>query len=170
MKKDDVRKRLAALLVSGLDQSSRVVEINGPFLERAIKRYLLRRDILAGTWMVWDRLQRGPATRNDRKLIRLSREEADVEVARLIGRGDRDAPEPSAWEIRHGGLTIECRDEHDAKKVAGGLYRRGHRVSARRCNPTRSIEPNQMRGWLSEKLPTRVKHKAGTGSRECSPF
>lgn len=131
-----------------------------------MERYLLRRGVLAGTWMVWDRLKRGPATRDDRELIRLSREEADAEFARLIGRGDRDAPEPSAtrkpsakWLIRYGGLTIECRDEHDAKKVAGDLYRKGHRVSARRCKPERSIEPNQMRGWLSEKLPTKVKHK-----------
>jgi hypothetical protein len=115
--------------------------------------------------MVWDRLTRGPATRNDRELIRLSREEADAEFARLIGWGDRYAkpsatPKPSVkWEIRYGGLTIDCRDELDAKKLAGDLYRKGHRVSARRCNATRSIEPNQMRGWLSEKLPTKVKHK-----------
>jgi hypothetical protein len=103
-----------------------------------MERYLLRRGSLAGTWMVWDRLKHCAATRNGRELIRLSREEADAEFARLIGRDDRDPPEPSAipkpsakWVIRYGGLTIECRDEHDAKKVAGDLYRKGHRGRAK---------------------------------------
>jgi hypothetical protein len=32
--------------------------------------------------------------------------------------------------VEYGGVQVECRDEADAKKIAGGLRRKGLRVTA----------------------------------------
>jgi hypothetical protein len=135
-------------------------------------RYLLRTGISAGSWMVWDRRKRGAASLNGRVLIRLTREEAAAALAILnehrdprvlaAKAGDRDATEPAAkWEISYGGLTVECRDEQDARKVAGDLYRKGYRVSAATiegASPKKRIGLAQMRDWLAVEQPLKGGH------------
>jgi hypothetical protein len=53
--------------------------------------------------------------------------------------------------IYGGGLTVDCRDELDAKRLARNLVLKGHRVSARTGQwPPRAIEKEQISAWLSE--------------------
>jgi hypothetical protein len=60
---------------------------------------------------------------------------------------------PAKWLVDYGGLTIECRDEADAKRLARSLLRKGYRVAARAAPgafPPRRIDANHVRKWLSE--------------------
>ena len=119
-------------------------------------RYVLRKAAIPGFWMVWDRGRRGPAVLDNRKLGRLSLEEAEAALASLTGMGAfldrRLTTEGSGWLVIYGGgLTVDCRDELDAKRLARNLVLKGHRVSARtRQWPRRAIEKEQISAWLSE--------------------
>jgi hypothetical protein len=117
-------------------------------------RYLVRQGSTQSTWIVWDRLRRGPAALDDRKLVRLSRPAAEAAIARLIGQNPiGQLPMSSGWRVRYSGRIVDCRDEPDAKSLARELIKRGFRVSARtieEVSPARSIEPTQMKEWLAE--------------------
>lgn len=132
--------------------------------------------------MVWDRIKRGPASLDNRVLIRLTREEAAAALARLAERrdarvpaakaGDRNATERAAkWEVSYGGMTVECRDEQDARKVAGDLYRKGYRVSAATiegASPRKRIGLAQMRDWLAVEQPLKGGHGSSLGRSPAS--
>jgi hypothetical protein len=106
--------------------------------------------------MVWDRGRRGPAVLDNRKLGRLSLEQAEAALASLTGMGafldGGLRTEGSGWLVIYGGgLTVDCRDELDAKRLARNLVLKGHRVSARTGQwPPRAIEKEQISAWLSE--------------------
>jgi hypothetical protein len=51
-------------------------------------RFLIRAGS-AGDWMVWDRAARGPATLDNRKLSKLSRQAAETALAKLLSSEDR---------------------------------------------------------------------------------
>ena len=60
---------------------------------------------------------------------------------------------PVKWFVEYGGLTIECRDEADAKRLARSLHKKGYRVAARTALgafPPRRIPANLVKNWLSE--------------------
>ena len=58
------------------------------------------------------------------------------------------------WVVEYGGgLSVECLNEVDAKKVARGLHKRHYRVAARTVEgvaPARRVEPVQIKDWLAE--------------------
>jgi hypothetical protein len=121
-------------------------------------RYVLREAPLPGFWMVWDRRRRGPAVLHDRRLGRLSLQQAEAALASLTGIGaslDRGSTiEGARWLVIYGGgLTVDCRDERDAKRLARDLVLKGRRVSARTAEgewAPRAIEKEQSSAWLSE--------------------
>jgi hypothetical protein len=58
---------------------------------------------------------------------------------------------PTAWQVSYSGITVDCRDEQDAKSLARELVRKGFRVSAETIEgavAARRIEPDQMEDWL----------------------
>ena len=63
-------------------------------------------------------------------------------------------PINARWVVEYGGLTIECRDEADAKKLAARLRKKGYRVTARTGFGTaplmRYVEVDQIKAWLEE--------------------
>ena len=72
----------------------------------------------------------------------------------LMGR--RYAPASAAWVVEYGGLQVECRDEADAKKIAGRLRRKGLRVTAYTRYGTafpRYVDLDQLDAWLKEEAP-----------------
>jgi hypothetical protein len=120
-------------------------------------RYVLREAPMPGFWMVWDRRRRGPAVLHDRRLGRLSLQQAEAALASLTGMGaslDRGTIEGARWLVIYGGgLTVDCRDERDAKRIARDLVLKGHRVSARTAEgewAPRAIEKEQISAWSSE--------------------
>jgi hypothetical protein len=103
--------------------------------------------------MVWNRVQRRPAEVDGRDLVGLSRLEAEAAFGRLIGRtsGGDKLPVSSRWQVRYSGVTVDCRDEYDAKSLAWRLFRKGFRVSARTIEgaiPAHRVESDQMTDWL----------------------
>jgi hypothetical protein len=65
---------------------------------------------------------------------------------------DQRANSPGSWVIEYGTLTVDCRDEEDAKRIVRGLYRRA-RVIARTgygAFPMRRLEGADLTRWLSE--------------------
>jgi hypothetical protein len=61
-----------------------------------------------------------------------------------------DAPVP--WVIEYGTLSIDCRDEADAKKIVRGLHQRGSLVARTAFGvlPGRRLEGEDLANWLSE--------------------
>jgi hypothetical protein len=60
---------------------------------------------------------------------------------------------PAKWFVEYGGLTVECRDEADAKRLARGLHKKGYRLVARAAPgafPPRRIDADQVKNWLSK--------------------
>jgi hypothetical protein len=117
-------------------------------------RYLVRQGNTQSTWIVWDRVKRGPAVLDDRELVRLSRPAAEAAIACLLGQNPiGQLPTSSGWRVRYSGRIVDCRDESDAKSLARELIKRRFRVSAAAIEegaPTRRIEPAQMKEWLAE--------------------
>jgi hypothetical protein len=65
---------------------------------------------------------------------------------------DQVANSLDSWVIEYGTLTVDCRDEEDAKRIVRGLYRRA-RVAARTgygVFPARRLEGADLATWLSE--------------------
>jgi hypothetical protein len=117
-------------------------------------RYLVRQGSTQSTWIVWDRVKRGPAILDDRELVRLSRSAAEAAIQGLIGQEPVGKfPVSSGWRLRYSGRVVDCRDEPDAKSLARELIKRGFRVSAgtiEGVSPARRVEPTQMKEWLAE--------------------
>jgi hypothetical protein len=114
-------------------------------------RYLIRQGSTQSTWMVFDRVKRGPAVLDDRELVRLSRSAAEAAIGHLIGHGQ--LPMSSGRRVTYSGRIVDCRDEPDAKSLARELIKKGFRVSARtieEVSPARRIEPIQMKERLAE--------------------
>jgi hypothetical protein len=98
-------------------------------------------------------MKRGPAVVNGRELARLPLHDAHVAVALLNGPGSasKKMPMPSAWQLSYSGITVNCRDEQDAKSLARELLRKGFRVSAATIEGAiapRRVEPDEMEDWL----------------------
>ena len=114
-------------------------------------RYLVRQGNTGRGWIVWDRVKRGPAVVDGRALARLSREDAYAAIALLNGPSFKKVPMPSAWHVNYSGITLDCRDEQDAKSLARELVRKGLWVSAGTIEGAivaRRVEPDQMEDWL----------------------
>jgi len=65
---------------------------------------------------------------------------------------DQRANSPGSWVIEYGTLTVDCRDEEDAKRIVRGLHLRA-RVVARTgygVFPIRILEGADLATWLSE--------------------
>jgi hypothetical protein len=65
---------------------------------------------------------------------------------------DQVANSLRGWVIEYGTLTVDCRDEEDAKRLVRGLHRRA-RVIARTgygVFPMRRLEGADLTRWLSE--------------------
>ena len=120
-------------------------------------RYLIRSGS-AGDWMVWDRVRRGPATLDHRKLIRLSRESAETGLAQLLSPEGPLSPAHARlagqWQVLYGRHVVDCRDESEAKNVARAMLKRRFRVSARVIDGHLilwTVEGrDQMSDWLSK--------------------
>jgi hypothetical protein len=116
-------------------------------------RYLIRQGVL-NTWAVWDRVKRGPAVVDGRRLVGLTRKAAEAAYAHLIGADSGDAlPISPQWRLIYTGVVVDCRDEQDAKSLARELFRKGYRVSAERTGgtlPVRRIDPTHLQQWLAE--------------------
>ena len=119
-------------------------------------RFLIRAGS-AGDWMVWDRAARGPATINNRKLIKLSREAAEAAFVHLLSTEDPSSTPAHAarhWQVLYEDEALDCRDEHEAKILARTLIKKGVRVSARLSAGDillRTIAGrDEMREWLSK--------------------
>jgi hypothetical protein len=119
-------------------------------------RFLIRAGS-AGDWMIWDRVTRGAATLDDRKLVRLSRDAAEAALARLLAPGKRSptrrSVEASHWQVLYGHQVIDCRDETEAKVIARRLLKRRLRISARLVDGKMTLWTvegrDQLRAWLS---------------------
>jgi len=119
-------------------------------------RFLIRAGS-AGDWMVWDRAVRGPATLDNRKLAKLSRQAAETALAKLLSSEDRAnelAVQAGHWQVLYAGRVVDCRDLTEAQILARTLLKKGLKVSARLINGPMtvwSIEGrDQMRAWLSK--------------------
>jgi len=117
-------------------------------------RYFVRQGNTGRGWLVWDRVKRGPAVVAGRELARLPRDDANTAIALLNGASfdAKSLPMPSAWQLTYSGITVNCRDEQDAKSVARLLLRKGFRVSARTVEGAaaeRRVEPGEIADWLS---------------------
>jgi hypothetical protein len=71
-------------------------------------------------------------------------------------RGFSTSPEtadsPKGWVVEYGPMSIDCRDEEDAKKIAWNLRRRRGRVIAHTAfgvSPRRWLEGEDLTNWLS---------------------
>jgi hypothetical protein len=65
---------------------------------------------------------------------------------------DEIANSAKGWVVEYGPLSIDCRDEEDAKKVVRNLRRRKGRVIARTADgasPRRWFESQDLTKWLS---------------------
>jgi hypothetical protein len=65
---------------------------------------------------------------------------------------DQRANVRGSWVIEYGTLTVDCRDEEDAKRIVRGLHHRA-RVIARTgygVIPIRILEGADLATWLSE--------------------
>jgi hypothetical protein len=65
---------------------------------------------------------------------------------------DQVAHSLGSWVIEYGTLTVDCRDEEDAKRIVRSLHRRA-RVIARTgygVLPVRRLEGADLATWLSE--------------------
>ena len=65
------------------------------------------------------------------------------------------SPANAAWVVEYGGLQVECRDEADAKKIAGRLRRKGLRVTAYTrygAALPRYVDLGQLDAWLKEQV------------------
>jgi len=107
--------------------------------------------------MIWDRVTRGPATLNNRKLIRLSRKDAEATFAQLLSPEEQStgvAQPAHQWQLLYGHEVVDCRDEHEAKILARTLIKKGLTVSARLSDGQTilwTIEGrDQTRAWLSK--------------------
>ena len=59
---------------------------------------------------------------------------------------------PKGWVVEYGPLSIDCRDEEDAKGIVRSLRRRRGRVVARTADgvsPRRRFEGEDLTKWLS---------------------
>ncbi|HZR77119.1 hypothetical protein [Bradyrhizobium sp.] len=119
-------------------------------------RFLIRAGS-AGDWMVWDRAARGPATLNNRKLSKLSRQAAQAALGKLLSSEDR-ANEPAVqagrWQVLYADRVVDCRDVGEAQILARTLVKKGLKVSARLINGPMIVwtveDRDQMRAWLSK--------------------
>ena len=119
-------------------------------------RFLIRAGS-ASDWMVWDRAARGPATLNNRKLSKLSRQAAQAALAKLLSSED-PATEPvvraGRWQVLYADRLVDCRDVSEAQILARTLLKVGLEVSARLINGpiiVWTVEGrDQMRAWLSK--------------------
>jgi hypothetical protein len=104
--------------------------------------------------MVWDRLQRSPATLYGQKLTRLARNAAEAALVRLERcNGEPPTLDQETWQISFDGNVVDCRDELDAKHVARNLVRRGYHVRAQSTDndgSVRSIERGEIWAWVLE--------------------
>jgi hypothetical protein len=121
-------------------------------------RYLVRQGNAGRGWLVWDRVKRGPAVVEGRELARLPRDDANIAIALLNGASfdARSLPMPSAWQLNYSDITVNCRDEQDAKRLARLLLRKGFRVSARTvegATASRRVEPDEIANWVSSRQP-----------------
>jgi hypothetical protein len=119
-------------------------------------RFLIRAGS-AGEWMVWDRAARGPATLDNRKLSKLSRQAAETALVRLLSSEDRTnqtAVQVGNWQVIYGGGAVDCRDENEAKILARTLLKKRLKVSARLINGATTLWTvegrDQLRAWLSK--------------------
>jgi len=65
---------------------------------------------------------------------------------------DEIANSPKGWVVEYGHLSIDCRDEEDAKRVVRNLRRRKGRIVARTAfgvSPRRWFEGEDLTKWLS---------------------
>ena len=120
---------------------------------QAMPRYLVRQGHSGRGWVVWDRVKRGPAIVDGRALARLSREDAYAAIALLKGPNfnSKKVPISSTWQVNFSGVTVDCRDEQDAKSLARELIRKGFWVSAGTIEgafAARRVEPHHMEEWL----------------------
>lgn len=83
--------------------------------------------------MVWDRVTRGPAALEHRKVVKMSREAAEVALSRLLSPINIATPgrRLGQWQILYGNHVVDCRDEEEAKAMAQKLLNKRMRVSAR---------------------------------------
>jgi hypothetical protein len=73
-------------------------------------------------------------------------------MTRLLNSEDQVASSRNDWIVEYGTLTVDCRDEEDAKRVVRGLHHRA-RVIARTgygILPARRLEGAELANWLSE--------------------
>jgi len=86
----------------------------------AMPRFLIRSGS-AGDWMVWDRAARGPATLNNRKLSKLTKQAAQAALAKLLSSEDR-ANEPAVqagrWQVLYADRVVDSRDVREAQILA----------------------------------------------------
>jgi hypothetical protein len=121
-----------------------------------VPRFLIRAGS-AGDWMIWDRVTRGAASLDNRKLIRLSREAAEAALARLLSPEEPLATQrphrAGQWQVLYGHEVVDCRDESEAKTIARTLLKKRLRVSARLIDGQATLWTiegrDQMRLWLS---------------------
>ena len=107
--------------------------------------------------MVWDRAARGPATLNNRKLSKLSRQAAQAALAKLLSSEDRanePAVEAGRWRILYADRVVDCRDVREAQVLGRTLLKMGLKVSARLVNGSMIVWTvegrDEMRAWLSK--------------------
>lgn len=65
---------------------------------------------------------------------------------------------PFKWVVVYGGMSVECRDEAGAKKLAAKLRRKGYRLAARTADgvsPSWRIDPEELDEWLSRETKAR---------------
>jgi hypothetical protein len=57
-----------------------------------------------------------------------------------------------SWVIEYGTLTVDCRDEEDAKRIVRDLHRRARLIArtAYGVFPVRRLEGVDLATWLSE--------------------
>lgn len=123
-----------------------------------MSRYLVRQGNTGRGWLVWDRVKRGPAVVEGRELARLPHDDANIAIALLNGANfdAKSLPMPSAWQLTYSDITVNCRDEQDAKRLARLLLRKGFRVTARTVEGAtagRSIPPDEIANWVSSRQP-----------------
>jgi len=73
-------------------------------------------------------------------------------MTRGLNSEDQVATSFGGWVIEYGTLTVDCRDEEDAKRIVRGLRHRA-RVIARTAygvSPARRLEGTDLKRWLSE--------------------
>jgi len=124
-----------------------------------MSRYLVRRGSTEDTWMVWDRLERGPAMLRGRQLVGFSREDAETALKQMLVDGPTAGAElliapKTSWLVSYGRMVIGCRHEAEAKLLARDLLVKGNRVTAQTVDgflPARFVAVDQIAKWLDEK-------------------